>query len=154
MSFKNITIHCSATQNLEKYTVEAIRQMHTSRGWSDIGYHFVITTDGMLHAGRPLTRTGAHVKGHNTGNIGICMIGGVNHNSVSVTNFTDKQFETLEITISLLASCYNIDDADIKGHRDWSPDLNGDGEITSEEFMKDCPCFDVKEWLDTGTIKF
>ena len=31
------------------------------------------------------------------------------------------------------------------GHRDTSPDLNGDGIISPNEYMKACPCFDVKK---------
>jgi N-acetylmuramoyl-L-alanine amidase len=33
--------------------------------------------------------------------------------------------------------------AQIKGHRDFSPDLNKDGKITSNEWIKQCPCFDA-----------
>ncbi|MDE6988200.1 MAG: N-acetylmuramoyl-L-alanine amidase, partial [Bacteroides acidifaciens] len=37
------------------------------------------------------------------------------------------------------------------GHRDLSPDLNGNGEIEPEEWIKQCPCFDVaKEFKDSG----
>lgn len=33
------------------------------------------------------------------------------------------------------------------GHRDLSPDLDGDGEIEPEEWIKACPCFEAsKEW--------
>ena len=35
----------------------------------------------------------------------------------------------------------------ILGHRDTSPDLNGDGRIEPNEFIKACPCFDVRTWL-------
>lgn len=38
----------------------------------------------------------------------------------------------------------------IGGHRDFSPDLDGDGMIEPEEWVKECPCFDVKEWLENG----
>jgi len=31
------------------------------------------------------------------------------------------------------------------GHRDLSPDLNGNGEIEPEEWVKQCPCFDVSK---------
>lgn len=33
----------------------------------------------------------------------------------------------------------------ICGHRDLSPDLNGNGEIKPEEWIKACPCFEVKK---------
>jgi N-acetyl-anhydromuramyl-L-alanine amidase AmpD len=31
----------------------------------------------------------------------------------------------------------------IIGHRDASPDLDGDGTIEEDEWTKECPCFDV-----------
>ena len=33
----------------------------------------------------------------------------------------------------------------ISRHRDLSPDRNGNGEIEPEEWIKACPCFEVKE---------
>lgn len=45
------------------------------RGWADIAYHFVIDRAGRVWQGRPLVYQGAHVKGHNEHNLGICMLG-------------------------------------------------------------------------------
>ena len=36
-------------------------------------------------------------------------------------------------------------EAVIQGHRDFSPDLNGNGRIEKSEWIKLCPCFDAKE---------
>jgi N-acetyl-anhydromuramyl-L-alanine amidase AmpD len=42
----------------------------------------------------------------------------------------------------------------IRGHRDWSPDLDGDGVIEPNEWKKACPSFDVVAWLkETGDLK-
>ena len=57
-------------------TVKTIRNWHTSRGWSDVGYHFVIGTKGELWAGRSLEYQGAHTKGHNN-SIGVAYVGGL-----------------------------------------------------------------------------
>ena len=39
------------------------------------------------------------------------------------------------------------------GHRDLSPDLNGNGEIEPEEWIKQCPCFEVaKEFNEFGAF--
>ena len=35
---------------------------------------------------------------------------------------------------------------DVCGHRDLSPDRNGDGIITPNEWVKACPGFDVRPW--------
>ena len=76
-----IIIHCAATPEGKDYTVEQIRQWHTTpkpkgNGWRDIGYHFVIYRDGSVHAGRPIEQIGAHTSGYNANSIGICYIGG------------------------------------------------------------------------------
>lgn len=76
-----VWLHTSATpgdwqngKSVEQMRDE-IKKWHTrDRGWSDIGYHFVIAPDGSVALGRDVNKTGAHVRGHNTGTIGICMI--------------------------------------------------------------------------------
>jgi len=57
-------------------TVRSIQSYHMdSRGWCDVGYHFLIGADGTIYEGRPLPLRGAHVGGHNTGNVGISLVG-------------------------------------------------------------------------------
>lgn len=71
-----VFIHCSASDNRDHDSVETIRRWHVNgNGWSDIGYHFVITKDGTIHLGRPLRRVPAAQKGHNRGSIAICLTG-------------------------------------------------------------------------------
>ena len=61
-----IILHCSATREGQDISVDTIRSWHVDgRGWSDIGYHYIIYIDGSIHTGRPLDRSGAHTKGHN-----------------------------------------------------------------------------------------
>lgn len=69
--------HCAATPEGKDFTVADIRAWHKARGWSDIGYHYVVYRDGRIMVGRPIGQIGAHVAGHNTGTIGGCYIGGV-----------------------------------------------------------------------------
>jgi N-acetyl-anhydromuramyl-L-alanine amidase AmpD len=154
MEPKYITVHCSATQNDLSVTVDRIRQWHLDRGWSDIGYSFVITTDGVLHQGRPITKQGAHVAGHNKDNIGICLVGGIDSNGKSVMNFNEFQLGSLRILLQHLMWKYHITKDRVKGHRDWSPDKDGDGVVEKHEWLKDCPCFDVQHWLDTQEAIF
>lgn len=70
---RELIIHCSDSK-YAKHGVEAIRQWHIERGWSDIGYHFVIERNGALKKGRDLDRVGAHTLGHNK-DIGLCLCG-------------------------------------------------------------------------------
>jgi hypothetical protein len=55
--------------------VREIERWHLDRGFLAIGYHFVISPTGRIFRGRPVDRMGAHVKGHNRGTIGICLMG-------------------------------------------------------------------------------
>ena len=98
--------------------------------------------------GRPLTLRGAHVRGFNTNSIGICMVGGLDDRGRPSNNYTVVQYESLRILLVGLASEYNVNPNAIMGHRDLSPDLNEDGEITEDEWMKACPCFDVTGWVE------
>lgn len=54
--------------------VGEIDRWHKERGWKGIGYHRVIMPNGDIGVGRSIYDIGAHVRGHNTGSIGICLI--------------------------------------------------------------------------------
>lgn len=165
-----IVIHCSATQNGKQLrnktetAAQVIDRWHQQRGfkrqsWTyrtfnphlqHIGYHYVIDTDGTVETGRKVGETGAHVKGHNHNSIGICLVGGVAIDGKNYGRYTAKQWQALHRLLRELESQHPS--AKICGHRDLSPDLNGDGTITPNEWLKDCPCFDVWEWLDSGEV--
>lgn len=76
-NIKELIVHCSATPEGKDFTVNDIRKWHLARGFSDVGYHYVIYRDGSIHVGRNESVSGAHCTGHNTISIGICYIGGV-----------------------------------------------------------------------------
>ena len=69
--------HCTATPEGKDYTVDDIRAWHKQRGWSDIGYHYVVYRDGRIMVGRPVGQVGAHTEGHNSGTVGPSYVGGV-----------------------------------------------------------------------------
>lgn len=124
-----IIIHCSATPEGKDYTVEQIRQWHKQRGFSDIGYHYVIYRDGSIHSGRPIERIGAHCLKHNAHSIGVCYIGGVAKDGKTPKDTrTDAQKESLIKLIKELKAKYPK--ATVHGHREYA--------------NKACPCFDAK----------
>ena len=140
-----IVVHCSATRASADIGVRDITQWHIQRGFDTVGYHYVIRRNGELETGRPQNAIGAHVRGHNSNSIGICLAGGVDTHNKPENNFTPAQFTTLEALLSRLKERYP--QARILGHRDLSPDKNGDGKITPNEFIKACPSFDVAQWF-------
>ncbi|MBO5079616.1 MAG: N-acetylmuramoyl-L-alanine amidase [Bacteroidaceae bacterium] len=124
-----IVIHCSATRATQRYTVDDCRRDHRARGFADIGYHYYITRDGVVHRGRPLYTVGAIATGYNAHSIGICYEGGLNARDRPEDTCTPEQKETLQRLLERLKEDYP--DARVVGH--W--DLPG--------VKKDCPCFDV-----------
>jgi hypothetical protein len=59
---------------------EQIHEVHKQRGFSGIGYHYIIRRDGRIQRGRPINQEGAHAKdyGHNNYSIGISHVAGYN----------------------------------------------------------------------------
>jgi N-acetylmuramoyl-L-alanine amidase len=71
-----IIIHCTATPEGRHHTAADIDRWHKNRGWTGIGYHWLIQLDGTIEKGRSEHLAGAHVKGHNADSIGIVYVGG------------------------------------------------------------------------------
>lgn len=123
-----IIVHCTATPEGRKVSVEEIDSWHKQRGWSQIGYHYVVQLDGTINPGRPITITGAHVKGHNKGSIGITYVGGCDADMNPKDTRTDAQIDSLEYLVGYL--CASYPGAEVYGHCDFS--------------SKACPSYDAK----------
>lgn len=138
-AINRIIIHCSATPEGKDYTVDTIRKWHKQKGYSDIGYHYVIYRDGSIMKGRPLEKIGAHTVGYNTGSIGICYIGGLAKDCK-----TPKDTRTKEQKESLLKLVHSLKEqfpnATIHGHNEFA--------------AKACPSFNVQEWYKKEYLPF
>lgn len=151
---RHIVIHCAASPTGEWITREMIDQWHAKRdfnrrsawiarwnpGLEHIGYHFVIYNNGAVETGRHEDEIGAHVAGSNAHSLGICMVG--------TDRFTPEQWDALAQLVAEIDARYP--GAGVLGHRDYSPDLDGDGVIEPWEFLKTCPGFDVRQWRAGG----
>ena len=125
-----IILHCSATREGQDVSVETILKWHLNRGWSDIGYHYVIYLDGSIHEGRPVNRSGAHTKGYNSKSIGVCYIGGVEKDGKTPKDTrTPEQDTALTNLITALLEMYPT--ATLHGHNEFA--------------NKACPSFDVQK---------
>lgn len=124
---KEIIVHCSATPEGRNYTVEEIDRWHKNRGWSGIGYHYVIYLDGSIHKGRDIEKVGAHCTNHNKNSIGVCYIGGCDKDMNPKDTRTQEQKDALVEILTRLKKRYP--DAKIYGHRDFA--------------NKACPSFDA-----------
>lgn len=149
-NIKTIVVHCSATPEGLAIGRKEINSMHLARGFAMIGYHFVVKIDGEVQKGRDLDQVGAHVSGHNSNTIGICLVGGLDVERKPANTYTPAQFAALDALLRKLR--HQFPTADICGHRDLSPDKDGDGKVERHEWVKECPCFDVAEWCETRGI--
>lgn len=138
----DIVVHCTATRAWQDFDVDDIRKMHKAKGWADIGYHYLVKLDGTIQQGRDVDIIGAHVSGHNTHSIGIVYVGGLDNQGKAKDTRTENQKCALLNLMMDLRRLYPK--AKISGHRDFSPDKNGDGILTPDEYFKSCPCFDAK----------
>ncbi len=126
-----VFVHCTASDSPAHDNINTIRHWHTDpkpqgRGWSDIGYHYMIHKDGRISVGRPIEKTPASAKGNNEGTIAIVLHG------LKKSKFTEAQFTTL---------------------KKWAMQVNKayGGKITfhghCEVSAKTCPVFDYKKVL-------
>lgn len=132
-----LVIHASDTYPSMDIGVKEIRRWHLNRGWSDIGYHYVIRRNGLVETGRDIDgdgdvdeEIGAHALGHNKHTIGICMVGGKGQNNEPDCNFTRAQWRALDQLVTDLEIRYR--GVKVFGHRDVSD--------------KACPTFDADAW--------
>ena len=157
---KRLVVHCSDTTAASGGGAARIDAMHKVRGFArsssrkglrHIGYHFVILRDGRVEKGRDEDETGAHAAGFNTGSLGICLMGGgLPPGSKVRDGFTPAQYGALRNLLEGLKRKYPA--AVILGHRDLSPDKDGDGQVEPHEWLKLCPTFDVRTWWAKGRL--
>ena len=132
-----LIIHCADTPAIMDIGAEEINDWHIARGWSAIGYHFVVRRDGTIEKGRDLDNdgdvleeVGAHAAGHNAHSLGVCMVGGKGG-----FNFTARQMRSLDFIIDDMVQ--RFPDIEVLGHCDLA---NVD---------KECPQFNVRAWRET-----
>ena len=118
------------TASPASWTLEKTRSYHKShKGWSDIGYHFVVETNPLaFRVGRRADVSGAHAKGVNHSSVGLVVIGNF------VKNEMDRQ------TLCFVAQCvadlcvsYGLFAEEVYGHKEVGTTPTA------------CPGFDVTE---------
>lgn len=147
-----------------KRATEAVRAF--SPTLPAIGYHYVIDLTGEVWSGRALDEIGAHAQHFNANSVGICLVGGAEREA----QYTPGQWKSLQQVVAMLLMDYGIPRAlprrivgrswpagytfvdGVCGHRDLSPDGNGNGLVEPFEWLKTCPGFDVGAWLKRGMV--
>lgn len=128
-----LTIHCAATPEGRPNKAEEVKRWDIQR-FGQPSYHWVIELDGTAVRHLRDDQRGAHVGGRNTGNIGICYVGGLARDGRTAK---DTRTAAQRDTIRRLVGEYRAKYPGIRvlGHRDW-PGV-----------AKACPSFDVEHAL-------
>lgn len=150
-----IVIHCSATRVTQDFTAEQVKAAHIARKFRTWGYHYYIRKNGLIETMRPVDQMGAHTTGYNAASIGICYEGGLDANGKVADTRTPAQKKAMLELLQKLTAQFKI--LYLDGHRDLSPDLNDNGTVESNEWIKMCPCFNVHDefssYLPTVVIR-
>lgn len=130
---KFLTIHCAATPEGRANTAAEVSQWDIDR-FGQVSYHWVIELDGSTHRTLADDRRGAHTGGANTGNIGICYVGGMDK---AMKNAKDTRTPAQKRAMATLVRTYlaRYPNIVVRGHCDWP------------KHKKACPSFDVATWL-------
>lgn len=131
-----LTIHCAATPEGRHIDAATICQWDQAK-FGQTSYHWIVELDGNTVRTLRDDQKGAHVGMHNTGNIGVCYVGGMDAHMASPKDTrTSEQKAAMRKIVQDYQSRYPH--ISILGHRDW-PGVH-----------KACPSFDVKVWLAAG----
>ena len=140
-NIKYIAVHCTASS--QSWGKMELEQEFKRKGWKNPGYHFVVLKDGRIIQMLEEEKVSNGVKGFNSVSINVAYVGGIDGNGKAVDNRTQEQKYSLRSLLRILKQKYPK--AVIQGHRDFSPDKNGDGKISQNEYIKMCPCFNAKD---------
>ena len=132
-TINEIILHCSATPEGKDYSVDTIRKWHLQRGFSNIGYHYVIYRDGSIHSGRDVNISGAHCTNHNSKSIGVCYIGGLDFTGKNAKDTrTEEQKKSLVNLVKQLMSIYKLSISNVHCHNEYA--------------NKACPSFKINDF--------
>ena len=132
-TINEIILHCSATPEGKDYSVDTIRKWHLQRGFSDIGYHYVVYRDGSIHSGRDVNISGAHCTNHNSKSIGVCYIGGLDFTGKNAKDTrTEEQKKSLVNLVKQLISVYKLSISNVHCHNEYA--------------NKACPSFKINDF--------
>ena len=130
-----IIVHCTATPEGEEFSNAQIRASHLARGFSDIGYHYIIGLDGEIRPGRAEAVAGAHCTGHNAHSVGICYVGGCPPRSVKGWQNAGKDTRTPQQKAALVKMIKELKKkypaATVHGHNEFA--------------NKACPSFNARK---------
>jgi len=99
-----------------KNRIELIRKFHLSRGWGDIGYHYIVDRAGRVWEARPVSLQGAHVSENNEHNIGVMCLG-----NFELQTPSNAQIQALRAIVRQLRRANAIAVKNVYTHQELKP---------------------------------
>jgi hypothetical protein len=125
--YEIVTLHHSGNSG-EQDPAKIEAEHMGSKGYDDVGYHYMVNLKGRIYEGRNLAFKGSHVELANTGKIGILVMGDFEHQWWdSDDDPTKVQLDSVKSLIkTLMASFPTI--KKLGGHKDYKPSTECPGE--------------------------
>jgi len=148
----DIFVHCTGMTIEDLPNAEALHDRHTKLfGWDGLGYHAVISPEGIVTWGRPLFWPGAHVKGHNSTSWGICLIGYKNYPLIQLSSLRDTIRSFKRRWAMHTRFHYDKKGIMITPLEDVPIAVRGHYEVNAN---KTCPNYMVDLWYKKGTVQY
>jgi hypothetical protein len=114
--YNTVVIHHTATFPAQDETMADVQALHMDRnGWADVGYHFAIDANGVVYEGRDVHVRGSSVAGHNSGVMGVVLMGNFERGQP-----TAAQLQALQPLVNWLAQTYAL--SHLAAHREFNSD--------------------------------
>jgi hypothetical protein len=119
--YNTVAIHHTAALLLSNETMRDVQKLHMEKnGWADVGYHYAIDRSGIVYEGRDVHVRGASVAGHNTGVLGVVLMGDFEFDQP-----LDVQLISLQAVVDWLAGEYPL--THLAGHGEFNTDTSCPG---------------------------
>jgi len=145
-SVKMLVVHHTAMSENGRSGAELMRALYqyhaNSNGWGDVGYHYVIDSEGQIYEGKVGGKNvvAGHAYCNNIGTISVSLMGNFENNEP-----TQDMMKSLKWLLDDLADEYDIDPAkNVTFHGVSRPTIVGHGDLLSTE----CPGYYVHGALD------
>ena len=120
--YNTVVIHHSATLLGANETMPSLQRLHLEiNQWADVAYHYAIDKNGVIYEGRDIHVRGASVAGHNTGIIGVVVMGDFERDQP-----LDLQITVLQSLVNWLAGIYSL--SHLAAHAEFNPESICPGE--------------------------
>lgn len=118
----HIIITSTMTPVSQRTTPSLLLGDRKAEGYLDVGWHYFVDMDSVLHRGVPLSEAGSYFDRYARSAVTVLIEGGVREDGLYTNNYRPQQLNTLREVIDLITETYPH--ANISLHRDLFKGVN------------------------------